>query len=309
MRHVAAWLGLVLLLAGLACTPRWNFMRKDKQDFEDQHAPAPTAAQLVEYLNENSKRLQCLRCQDLEVNCGVGLQSLPTLHGQMVCQQPRNFSMTGKLFGKDEVVIGSNQEEFWYWVRRGDPYQVHCSYRDLEQGKLRAMPFPFRPDWLLETLGMSTYGPPERYQLLDEPPYVKLVERARSPQGTMVRKVIVMRRRPVASPNPQVTEFLLLNDATGKEICSAKILQSQVLASQLNRDKGALVPRQIVLNWPEQKLKLTMRLDTSTAQVDFPPNFPAFVRRPLQGVPSFDLASGRVDGQGTSLLRAGFTGR
>jgi hypothetical protein len=306
MRHRAARLGLGVLLLALACTPRWNFMRKDKdkQDFEDLHTPPPTAAQVVDYLNENSKRLQCLRCQDLAVDCSMGLQPSVTLHGQMVCQQPRNFRMTARFLGKDELDLGSNQEEFWYWVRRGDPYQVHCAYRDMDEGKIRAMPFPFRPDWLLEMLGMSAYGPAERYQLLDEPPYLKLVERARSPQGTMVRKVIVMRRRPVLPPNPQITDFLLLNDATGKEICSAKILESQ-----MDRDKGGLIPKRVVLSWPEQKLKLTMHLTNTTAKVDFPPSFPAFVRRPLHGVPSIDLASGRVDSQGTALQRTGFPGR
>jgi hypothetical protein len=304
MRRVGLLLVLGALLLVTACTPRWNFMRPDKQEIDDQHTPAPTVAQLVDYLNENSRRLQCLRCPDLSLTCSQGSQLPITLHGQMVCQQPRNFRMTAHILRSDQVDLGSNKDEFWYWIKRGDPFQVHCAYRDIEQGKVRAMPFPFQPDWLLQALGMATFGPPERYQLVDEPPVLKLVERVRSPQGNMVRKVIVLRRRPVLPPNPQVTDFLLLNDATGKEICSAKVLDNQ-----MDRATGGLLPRRLVLNWPENKLKLTLQLDGATANVNFPAGFPAFVRRPLQGVPSFDLALGRVDSQPSSLQRAGFQGR
>lgn len=301
MRQWPVALALGVLLLATACTPRWNFLRKDRTDRDDGPlTPAPTTEQLVNYLNDNASRLRCLRCEDLELSVSMGLKPLPSLHGTMVCQQPRNFRMTAGVFSKPEVDLGSNQDEFWYWVRHGDNVQIHCAYKDLQEGRVRRIPFPFQPDWLMEALGMATYGPASRYELKDEPPVLKLVEHARSPQGTPVRKVIVLRRRPVQVPAPQVTDFLLLDDATGKEICSAHITESQ-----MDRSGGGLVPKRVVLSWPEQKLKLTMRLDTITAQVQFQPGFPAFVRRPINGVPSFDLAAGRMDSQPGSLQRVG----
>jgi hypothetical protein len=303
MRNAARLsLGVLVLLTG--CTPRWNAFRgSDQRDPGGPTPPAPTVEQLVTYLNENSKRLQCLKVEDLEVTPSQGGPGLVSLRGQMVCQQPRNFRMTAGLTGR-EVDLGSNQDEFWYWVKRGDNVLVHCGYKELEDGRVRKMPFPFQPDWLMEALGMSTFGPAERYQLVEEPQVLKLVERTRSPQGTPVRKVIVLRRRPALPPTPQVTDLLLVDDRTGKEICSAHVVESQ-----LDRSTGGLLPKRLVLSWPETKLKLTMKLDTVTARVDFPPGFPAFVRRPMQGIRSYDLAAGRFDAQPSSLQRAGYSGR
>jgi hypothetical protein len=303
MRYAAA-VGLGVLLLVTACTPRWGFLRKDNPtDQGDMHTPAPTAEQLVAYLNDNSGRLRSLRCQDMELSVSEGLKPSIGLRAQMVCQQPRNFRLTAEFLSKTAVELGSNQEEFWYWGSKIDPpYQFHCAYKDLEQGRVQQMPFPFQPDWLMEALGMSNFGPADRYQLLDEPPVLKLAERVRSPQGKLVRKVIVMRRRPVQPPAPQVTDFLLLDDATGKELCSAHILETR-----MERTKGGLVATRMVVNWPAARAKLSLRLGTVTANVDFPPGSPAFVRRPMPGVRSFDLAAGRVD-QPASLQRVGVFG-
>src|SRR5438552_2183642 len=78
-----------------------------------------------------------------------------------------------------------------------------------------------------------------------------------SPQGTAVRKVIVFKRKPVQAPHAQVTDYLLLDDATGKEICAAHISEVQID----EQNTGAIVPKRIELRWPEQRLKLALRMD------------------------------------------------
>ena len=54
------------------------------------------------------------------------------------------------------------------------------------------------------------------------------------------------------------------------------------------------------LRWPEQKLKLSMTLNGMTVNQQVPPT--VFVRTPLTGVPSFDLATGRLEG-GTGTVQ------
>src|SRR5437660_975058 len=77
----------------------------------------------------------------------------------------------------------------------------------------------------------------DKYKLEpDGPNTLRLVEKATSPQGLAVRKVIVMNRKEVKAPNPQVTAFLLLDDRTGQEICSAHIQTTKVVAT------GAILP-------------------------------------------------------------------
>ena len=78
------------------------------------------------------------------------------------------------------------------------------------------------------------------------------------------------------------------DDASGQMICSAHVVKRQVVA---NRGE---IPRELELRWPEQKLKLVMTINAPQLNGQIPPK--VFERTPLKGVPSYDLATGRVEG-------------
>jgi hypothetical protein len=295
MRKILGGMGwsAVILLAG--CNT-FGFMHRDSQGrLEPLPSYVPTREDLVEYLNRNSQRVQTLRCDDLVVTVSHGVLSTD-LHGYMMCQRPRNFMLTAGLLGKSEVDLGSNNDEFWYWIRRGDNMQIHCSYKDLNEGRVRRLPFPFQPEWVVEALGLGTYGPADQYELdTRDPEMLRLVARLKSPQGTPVRKVIVFRRRNTHAdkgrPDPQVTDFQLLEDATGKEICASHIVQVRV-----DQPTGAILPYKVEMRWQdkENKLRMTMRLDGAAVNPQINAAL-AFRRRPLNGVPGFDLATMQQD--------------
>jgi len=97
-----------------------------------------------------------------------------------------------------------------------------------------------------------------------------------------------MERRPVHPPAPQVKEFLLLDDKSGKEICAARITETQI-----DRGTGAILPRRIELRYPAEKMKLAMKLDSTAVNQQLPPT--VFARQLMPGVPSFNLATMKVD--------------
>jgi hypothetical protein len=286
----------ILLLALTGCT-RWG-MLKPEQNTAPPPGSTPSVVAIVKYLDDNAARIQTVRSTDLDITCSLGLQSFG-LRGKMIAQKPRNFLMGADSLGKRMVDLGSNDQEFWFWISKNDPpYQFYCSYKDLAGGRVRQMPLPFQPDWVVDALGMGNYGPADRYKMETEADKLKLVEMARSPQGQPVRKVIVLNGRPVRAPTPQVVAFLLIDDASNKEICSAHITETLV-----DHDTGAIVPRRIEFRWTlpnNQKFKMAMRL--GELNVNPPIAAAAFVRRPLQGVPSYDLATGRTD-QPTAFQR------
>ena len=151
------------------------------------------------------------------------------------------------------------------------------------------MPIPFQPEWLMETIGLGPYGPAEKYTLdASDRNTIKLVEKTTSPQGKPMRKVIVFNRRPVQAPQPQVQQYLLVDDATGKEICSANIIDVQV-----DKKSGAILPRRVELRYPEQNVKLALKLDDTAVNGTVPAT--AFVRRGLDGFRSIDLAAVHLD--------------
>lgn len=285
MRPTLLLMGLALA-ASLGCGQTRLNMVKDSGRGPAPTSP-PTAEQLVSYLNDNAGRIQSLRADEvwLTVSAEGGGADLSA---KILVQKPRGFRLSAKSMGNQVVDLGSNDQEFWYWLSKSpQPYQFFCSYKDLADGRVRQMPFPFQPEWIIETLGLGPYGPAERLQLETDPQSLKLVERTRSPQGTPVRKVIVCRSRPVAAPQPQVTAYLLLDDATGKEICSAHITEVQV-----DRVTGGVLPKKIELRWPEAKIKLGMKLDGLAVNPPLPPA--AFIRQKMNGVQAYDLARGLV---------------
>lgn len=243
----------------------------------------PTVESLVEYLNENASRIESLRCVDVD-----GTFQNYGFRAKMMAMKPRNFVMTASALGSPIVDIGSNDKEFWFWSSKApDPLQYFCTYKDFEDGKVAQFPFPFQPDWVMEAMGMGPYGPASKYSLEHDAKTLKLVEKVRTPQGRTVRKVIVMNRNPVEAPLPQVQAYLLLDDATGKEICSAHVLARQVAPS-------ALIPRRLELRVPNDGTRLNLVFNA----MEVNPKLDAgqFQRQQLVGVQSFDLARGAVGG-------------
>jgi hypothetical protein len=196
---------LLALAAGCANT-RWGFLNRDQD--RTPLGPPPGAEALVAYLNDNAGRIQSLRCDDLSITVSQG--NMPVgLVGKVMVQKPRSFRMAGDALGNRVVDLGSNDEEFWWWISKAKPpHQFFCSYKDLNEGRVRVMPFPFQPEWIMETMGLGPYGPADKYYIEHDAETLRLVERTRTPQGQPVRKVIVMKRRPQTAPNPQVPESI-----------------------------------------------------------------------------------------------------
>ena len=105
---------------------------------------------------------------------------------------------------------------------------------------------------------MGKYGPADKYEMVTEPGRFKLVERTKSPQGVPVKKIIVFdsQNRQTRPEMPQVLEFLVQDERTGKEICSAKIKRRQILPGGQGE-----IPRELELRWPEQNMKLVLQLN------------------------------------------------
>lgn len=286
---------LAALLAASAffssgCGERFGILRPKHNTASHQPVShnAPTTEQLVAYLNDNAGRINGVSFRNVDLTCDQGGQTIG-LRGKLMAQKNRNFRMNAGTLGKNVVDLGSNDKEFWFWISEAQqPYQFYCSYEDMNEGRVKQMPLPVQPDWVMETLGFGPYGPADRYELKVEAETLQLIEKTRGPTGNPIRKVIVMSRRPEAPPDPQVISHMLIDDATGQVICSARISEVQV-----DRQTGAVVPRRTELNCPAAKLTLNMKLLEMSVNPQIPDS--AFVRQPMRGVQSYNLALGRSD--------------
>jgi RNA polymerase sigma factor (sigma-70 family) len=251
--------------------------------------PIPTAAQLVAYLNDNAGRVRSVQWNRVAIDYTQGDQVVG-LDGSLVCQKPRNFRLKAKVLGQPGVDIGSNRDEFWYWIKKADPpYIYHCPHQDLGRAGAR-WPFPFRPEWLLEGLGLAEYDPAKRYEVIARPEAVELVEKVTTPQGRPAFKVTVFNRAPA---RVQVTERLLL-DAGGNTLCRARV-------QEVVRDEatGAVLPGKVNWHWPAQRVHVKVHLfdpRVDPADLNGGRAERLFSRRDLQGLPAFDLSPQRVPG-------------
>lgn len=284
MRHARLTLAALLLLTGCNQITPIRGGGGGGQQVKTPPATQPTAKDLCDYLNANAARVQSIDCGELHLDAKQKLEG-GSLMGWMVCDKPRNFRMGAKLVGSQAVDMGSNNQEFWWWISKGDPFLFHCSYQDLGTGQVR-MPFPFQPEWIMEALGMAEYGPPENYTVNATPTAVELIQQTKASNGQQVRKITVFSRAPARENVPQISAHIL-QDANGKEICTARITEVQSVG-------GVTIPKKLVINWPQESMELKMML--KDVKVNQPPDAQRqarlFTRPQLQGVATYDLARG-----------------
>ncbi len=253
----------------------------------------PSADNLVAYMNENARLVQSIKSTKVEIDAKQAGESIG-LEGMLFCQKPRNFRLRADALGKPAVDIGSNDNEFWFWISAAKDEdgvaRVHyCSYTDMAAGKAR-MPFPFQPDMIVSALGLGEYDPKGNYTVKDDPKTISLIEQTTSAQGQPVQKVTVFSRTRVGPGKPQVLAYLLLDDK-GAEICRASVQDVQTIA--VDRDARAVLPQRVQLVWNAQKIELKMRLfDTQANSIDPQKAAKLFSRADLASIPASNLAQG-----------------
>jgi hypothetical protein len=292
--------GLALAAPFFAGCVLWKSVRDQPSvppALPDQKANVPA---LVNYLNLNARKVQSVRAK-VDMDCKAEGRAFG-LSGAMACQKPRDFRLRGSVLGKPAVDIGSNNDEFWYWISQATPpYVYHCSYRDLATGKV-PVPFPFQPEMVMAAMGIAEYDDKAKYELREhtKPAVLELVQEATSPSGQPVKRITIFNRYAVQrAGEPQVLAHVL-QDANGKLICRATV--QKVMADPRS---GATVPTKVKLEWPEQRLEMTMMLTDVQANVlDPAASARLFGRGDLTGHQAFDLARGVVDTPG-GVHRAG----
>ncbi len=212
------------------------------------------------------------------------------------CDSRVNFRLKGSIGGKQVVDIGSNDDEFWYWISevKPTPYLFHCSYKDMATGQVR-LPFPFNPDMIVCALNIADYNPNAHYDVKKGKDVIELIEPVKSMQGQDIYKVTIFNRGEVTVNRPRVLAYAL-RDKQGKDICTAVIKETQI-----NKETGAVLPVrvQIVFNGDKasERSELTMRFyDPYITPIkdgfDRDRLVTLFSRNDLAHIPGYDLARG-----------------
>lgn len=106
--------------------------------------------------NKNAERIQSLEAKP---TIGVyGRVMKARADGRLALERPRNFKLElSSARGTKEADLGSNDEEFWFWVS-SEKSIFWCKYADLDSS---ALAITYQPDWIIEALGLKPITPEE----------------------------------------------------------------------------------------------------------------------------------------------------
>jgi hypothetical protein len=293
-----------VLLVALASAPagcEWMRGGRDKETAPrptGQAVPPAETAQLLAYLNRQADTLRSVSYGDVVLSATEAGRDYPTLRDcKLAAAQPRNFRLVcGTLVTSQELDLGSNDREFWMYAKRLDgPNFFYCSHTDFDKPGV-AFPIPFDPDWVMSALGMTKYDPAGQYTVdvnTREGAYV-LRQKTTTRQGQPITRVTVFNADYQQGKRP-VVRGLIVQDEAGRRVCSAEVKAVKTVTRDQNPAVAPAgfvqIPTHVVLEWPQQKFVMDLRLSDEAINEDLSGRSAALFSRPqIRGTNPIDLA-------------------
>jgi len=215
--------------------------------------PSATLAQVLDVVNDNSARVQAFSTTQAKIMT----PGLPSINANIVFQRPRSFRLVAQtvLLGP-EVDLGSNDELFWFWIKRAQPPALFsCRHEQFAASAARSI-IPVEPEWLIEALGVVTF---DKTAPIEGP----------FPVGNGRLEV---RTKSVASGR-QMLRVTIIDDSRGVVLeehvydGQGVRLASAVMSRHLRDfESGATLPRHIEIQWPPAKFE--MSIDMNNMQIN-----------------------------------------
>ena len=243
--------------------------------------PAPTLEQIIKVINDNSMQIQSLA----SYRAGLSGPGFPPLRATVVFQRPGRLRLRAEtVLTGPELDLGSNEEFFWFWVRRGQPPALYfCRQDQFAHSSARRM-LAIEPQWLIEALGVVEFDPALPHQGPKPLPgdHVEISSIRETPQGPETRIAVI-----------DVIHGIVLQlrhyDGMGRLIAT-------IDTSEHRRDPltGLVVPTVVQVECVSARLKMRIelgipeinRLDPRATELWRMPNYQAY--------PAVDLANPRV---------------
>ncbi|MFW6170739.1 MAG: hypothetical protein ACODAD_09635 [Planctomycetota bacterium] len=198
MSHRLAVLLASLLIApvapGCGMLPFW--LRQDQVQLPPEaFTDVPSMEEAIYTVNANTERVEQLQTENATLRCeGI---AMPALRLNMAYERPRRFRLRAELsqFTGRELDLGSNDELFWFWIRRAQqPGIYYARHEEFAVSPTRDL-IPIEPHRLPDLLGLVRFEGGEQHV------------------GPTVRDNLLEIRSRIASPDRDMTRVILL-DAT-----------------------------------------------------------------------------------------------
>lgn len=256
--------------------------------------PERTSAELVGYLNRQAGLLHSISYDDVRAVATENGRELGSLNdSSLYSSQPRNFRLIGahSLAGT-MIDIGSNDREFWLYAKPiGKDNYFYCSHEAFASGDVK-FPIPFDTDWVMQALGMSEYDPNGQYEVKpnrEQAAYV-LYQQTKTRTGLPVMKTTVFNADWADGRRPAVRKHVIFDLRDPKTpIASAEIVAAKTIP--LAGGGYVQAPTEVILDWPQQQFRMTMKLSKERINEDFGERAASLFNKPnIRGTNPIDLA-------------------
>ncbi|WP_166826097.1 hypothetical protein [Thalassoroseus pseudoceratinae] len=245
-RRIVATVGCALLSVNLSGC---NWL-PTRQEVLTPIQPNLSQTDLIEHLNANIRQLHSWSCLDAQVSTKTPMLPVKlSLSAIIAVERQRNFRLRASVLGSEEADFGSNDEQFWFWIRRGDPYLFTARHEHLPAVSER-LPIPFQPDWIMEALGVREIDPSKikLQQPGPSPNIVNFVLEESLASGQKIRRELQVDR------NLGIVLGHSLYDGAANLVAKAS------LSDHRREPSGVIMPHRVDLEFPLTQMELTIEL-------------------------------------------------
>jgi len=269
--------------------------------------------------NRNADKIESLTSKasitGTMVSPETGLPESVGVSGYLSMLRPRNFQLTLRTTMQSVADIGSNSDQFWFWLDnrnagKDDKHVFFCNYADLPSANLAGT---YQPDWIIDALGLKPISPDEaatvRVSAGTKPDTTNLTFPASGKSSSYTRVIVV------SDESLRLIEYRVfdrdgktqIGQATVDEKNYSKIELKEEGEEAQSRPGTCYIPNQIKLEWKREKLSLDIALKDLSVNRPFTDRMKAnFVVPEHKGYTRLDLAEAtrnlpRGDGEETAV--------
>jgi hypothetical protein len=242
--------------------------------------PNATLDQVIAAVNQNAGKVQNYQTNNATISV-PGNAMVPALRGNIAAERPNKLRLQASTaLSGPEVDLGSNDELFWFWVKRNEPPALYFSRHDQFTGSAAQQVIPIEPSWLLDALGFMQFAPTDFHE--GPVPHgngtLEIRSVVQSRLGPLTRNTVIDAKRAWVLQQH-------IYDAKGTLLAS-----SVARSHQYYPTVGVSLPQEIEVTLPLAQMALT--IDVGTVQINQMAPNPALWQMPaIGGYPQINLGT------------------
>jgi hypothetical protein len=273
---------LLVLQCAVGCRVRPYWLMPNQPDLPPEaFTNQPNLEDIIYVVNANTQRVQRLQSE----NATLRVDGIPAMRANLAYEQPANFRLLAQLsqFTGRELDLGSNQDLFWFWIRRDTQKSVYFARHELFAGSPTRDLVPIEPNRLIDTLGLvyleptgQHTGPVDRGEGL-----LEITSRVPSTRGELTRVMLVDAK--YGWPAQQY-----LYDASGQ-----LLLSTRASRQRFYREESVTLPHRIeVTLMPGQPSQIAFGLDVAQYSINrlSGDSSELWTMPQIEGYPAVDIA-------------------